>query len=91
MTGIKYDAGKRRWDLLPWHAVEDIVVVLEYGAHKYGDDNWRRVPHARGRYFAAAMRHMIAWWCGQECDTETGCSHVAHAACCMLFLLEGGD
>lgn len=90
MEGKKSDEGKRRWDLLPAEAVEQIVDVLAFGAAKYGDENWRRVPMAERRYFAALMRHVWSWWKGEEMDKETGLPHLAHAGCCLLFLLEIG-
>ena len=73
--------------LLPWRAVQQIVSVLEFGAAKYGADNWQRVPEARQRYFDAAMRHLLAWWDGERLDAESGLPHLAHAGCCILFLL----
>lgn len=56
-----------------------------------GGNNWRRVEGRRERYFAAAMRHLWAWWTGEERDAETGESHLAHAACCVLFLLDEAE
>ncbi len=85
--GAKLDAGKPRWSLLPWQAVARVVEVLEYGARKYAVDNWRLVPDARRRYFDAAQRHLLAWWGGELVDAESGLPHLAHAACCALFLL----
>jgi len=90
-VGRKDDQGKRRWDLLPWGAVEEIVKVLENGAAKYGDFDWKFVPNSRVRYFAAAMRHMVSWWNGEKLDKEDGCSHLAHAACCIIFLMHNLD
>ena len=85
--GRKADAGKPRLSLLPWRAVQQIVSVLEFGAAKYGADNWQRVPEARQRYFDATMRHLLAWWDGERIDAESGLPHLAHAGCCILFLL----
>lgn len=87
MTGIKHDQGKPLWNLLPWKAVEQIVLVLNHGAKKYAPDNWKHVPDARNRYFAALQRHMIQWWEGERLDNESGLPHLAHAGCCLLFLL----
>lgn len=87
--GKKFDTGKLRWDLLPYDAVEDIVAVLTFGARKYDDDNWKYVTPAKPRYFAATMRHLVAWFGGEKLDKETGINHLAHAACCILFLLWG--
>jgi len=35
-----------------------------------------------------AFRHMYAFADGEDMDKETGLSHLAHARCCMAFLLE---
>lgn len=86
-AGVKHDAGKRDWSLLPWDALESVVRVLEYGARKYSANNWRLVPDSTNRYRKALLRHVIAWCSGIENDEETGESHLAHAACCILFLL----
>ena len=84
--GFKADSGKPEWNLLPLAEVEDVVRVLTVGARKYAPDNWQKVPQARARYFAAAMRHLVAWWRGERDDPETGLPHLAHAGCCVLFL-----
>lgn len=87
--GIKHDAGKPRWDLLPWREVGSVVDVLTHGAAKYSPGNWKRVEDQRSRYFAAAMRHLTLWWGGERLDEESGRPHLAHAACCVLFLMWG--
>ena len=91
IAGVKADAGKPRYDLLPWRAIEAVARVMTFGARKYSDDQWRRVPNARQRYFAAALRHLVAWYLGQPTDEESGEPHLAHAACCVLFLIEGDE
>ena len=53
----------------------------------YGPDNWRRVTDAKNRYFAAMVRHITAWWGGEKFDPESGLHHLAHAGCCLLFLM----
>ncbi len=84
--GRKDDTGKPRWDLLPPDALEAIAKVLTIGAVKYEERNWERGMRWH-RPFGALMRHMWAWWCGQTFDPETGEPHLAHAGCCLLFLL----
>lgn len=84
--GKKFDAGKLPWHLLPGDAVEEVVRVLQFGAGKYGERNWER-GMAWSRPFAAAMRHLWAWWRGDDSDPETGLSHLAHALCCIMFLM----
>jgi hypothetical protein len=68
-------------------AARAVVRVLTHGANKYGVGNWQHVPEARDRYFAAAMRHLIAWREGQLVDLDSGLPHLAHAAASLLFLL----
>jgi hypothetical protein len=89
-NGKKNDQGKARYDLLPWKAVTQVVAVLEFGAYvkNYGPDNWRQVKEWRRRYFSAACRHLISWTLGEQLDAESGLPHLAHAACCVLFMLE---
>ena len=87
VEGRKFDQEKLRWDLVPWDSVEQIVDVLTYGAKKYAPDNWKSVPEGRTRYFAALCRHLFAWWRGEKIDPESGKPHLAHAGCCVLFLL----
>lgn len=87
MAGEKKDSGKLRWDLLPFGPIRRIVEVLTFGAAKYADDNWQSVPDSRKRYFAALMRHIDSWWAGETLDQESGKPHLAHAGCCLLFLL----
>lgn len=87
IRGRKDDAGKPRWDLLPVGPAREVVRALTHGAARYGDDNWRRVEEPRRRYYAAALRHMTTWFDGELLDPDTGLSHLAHAACCLLFLL----
>lgn len=87
MKGVKKDSSKLKWDLLPIEAVEQVVRVLMFGARKYSPDNWKRVPDARNRYYAAALRHIFAWRRGSKLDPESKKPHIAHAVCCLIFIL----
>jgi hypothetical protein len=84
--GRKNDTGKDQWHLFPWDAARAIVQVLGFGASKYDPRNWEK-GMAWSRPYAALMRHMTAWWEGDRYDAETGFSHLAHAGCCIIFLI----
>lgn len=83
--GVKLDAGKPRWDLLPFDFLDDVAAVLEYGERKYAARNWE-LGMAWGRLLGAALRHLAAWARGTNTDAESGLPHLAHAACCVLML-----
>lgn len=83
----KDDEGKLRYDLVPPHALEELVQVYTMGAAKYGDRNWQK-GLTWGRVFAAIMRHLWAFWGGEDLDPEDGVPHLAHAAWGCFALLE---
>lgn len=85
--GRKDDNGKPRWDLLPSQPLGLIARVLTFGAQRYGANNWQLLKGARSRYFAATQRHLAAWRQGEKVDAESGLPHLAHAGCCLLFML----
>jgi hypothetical protein len=86
--GKKFDDDKPRWDLLPLEPIKELVQVLTFGAQKYGPENWRKVENGFHRYYAAAMRHLIAYATGELNDPETGLSHIAHTMCNLVFMHE---
>jgi hypothetical protein len=85
--GRKFDDNKVDWDLLPIPAVKDVIGVLMFGAKKYARGNWEHVPDAKRRYYSAALRHLTSWREGERRDEESGLRHLAHAGCCVLFIL----
>lgn len=85
-VGHKHDTGKDRWDLVQWDIITETVKVLTYGANKYGAGNWKSVEQSR--YVAALFRHIIAFLNGEEKDSETELSHLAHAMCNLMFIYE---
>ena len=87
VQGKKLDQNKPRMSLLPKGVLSAVIRVLEFEATKYKVDNWKHVPDAKTRYYDAMHRHIDAWWQGEEKDSETGESHLAHAVCCALFLM----
>lgn len=86
LEGRKDDAGKEAWHLLPTDAVRSIVKVLTFGAVKYAPRNWEKGMNW-SRPYSALHRHVTAWFEGERLDPETGLPHLAHAGCCILFLL----
>lgn len=86
-VAVKEDKDKLRYDLVPVEAMEQIIDVLTYGAKKYKDRNWEKGLEY-SRVYAALQRHLNSFWMGINLDFESQRSHLAHAGCCLLFLLQ---
>ena len=84
---MKFDQDKLPLNLLSTEAMNQTAAVLKFGAQKYAEHNWRG-GFKWSRPLAAAMRHLTAFNDGEDKDPESGLSHLAHAACCIMFLLE---
>ncbi len=86
---IKADSNKTNLAILfdTGKALSDVADVMEFGAKKYDRGNWSKVDD-KERYIAAPLRHLLAYKQGEKIDPESGKSHLAHAVCSLLFLLE---
>ena len=88
--GMKFDQDKTEYHYLSPIALEKLSQVLTFGAKKYEAHNWRK-GFKWSRLISACFRHLYAWMSGDTYDKETGLSHLAHAMCCLMFLLEFED
>ena len=86
--GVKADAGKPEFRLIPQVALLEVAKVMTFGAKKYAPDNWRKVENAHSRYIDAALRHINAHLIGQHKDPESDLSHLAHAVCSLMMAME---
>lgn len=84
--GLKHDQGKERVDLIEPDFMLDLGRVLAFGCIKYEENSWRTVENAEDRYYAAALRHLLAYRKGETMDSETKVSHLSNASACLMFL-----
>ena len=61
------------------------LAMLE-GDRKYGRHNYRVIGVRSSVYYDAAMRHLMAWWEGEDIDPDSGISHVTKALSCLSVL-----
>jgi hypothetical protein len=61
------------------------LAMLE-GDRKYGRHNYRVIGVRSSVYYDAAMRHLMAWWEGEDIDADSGMSHVTKALSCLSVL-----
>lgn len=85
-TGGQKGAKPERFSLIPFDALDEILRSYHYGAEKYSPHNWRR-GYKWSLSFDALMRHLTAWWEGEDKDPESGHHHLAHAGWHVLALL----
>lgn len=88
-SGLKYDEGKNRWDLVPFKYLDELVKVYTEGAKDHGDNRWQDISSER--WFAALMRHITAWRNGQKIDPQYGLHHLAHAMWNCIALMYKDD
>lgn len=60
--------------------------ALLEGAAKYGRHNYRVIGVRSSVYFDATMRHLAAWWEGQDVDPDSGLHHVTKAIASLMVL-----
>ena len=49
------------------------------GARKYGRHNYRVIGVRGSVYYDATLRHVTAWWEGEDLDPERGINHISKA------------
>ena len=80
---------KTRMGLVPTEAIRHTAKAMTNGADKYGAYNWRNENISMSVYYDACLRHLTAWWDGEEKDKDSGCSHLGHAMACIAIILDG--
>lgn len=85
----KFDNNKVRVDLLPVNAMMDIAAVFTFGAKKYFANSYRSGETVVwSRTYGSILRHLFAFWNGQDTDQESGLHHLAHAGTQLMILME---
>lgn len=66
--------------------VQEVGVAMLEGARKYGRHNYRVAGVRTSVYYDAAMRHLQAFWEGQDEDPDSGLSHITKAIASLVVL-----
>lgn len=83
---VKHDGLKPRVDLIPPEVIFAMGAMFRHGAEKYEDRNWEKGMRW-SRVFGSTMRHLWAWWAGEDIDPESKQPHLYSAACCVAMLI----
>jgi hypothetical protein len=84
----QYGEKKLKMSSTPIMPLQEMGKVFELGAKKYGRYNWRLHAVSATVYYDAALRHLMAWFEGEDTDPESGVSHLAHVMACMAILMD---
>ena len=79
---------KPRMSDTPTQSVRLLGQVHTMGAEKYGAFNWREHNVSSTVYYDAAMRHLMAYFDGENLDAESGLPHLAHVMACASILID---
>lgn len=71
---------------VPTQVVGELGLAMMEGALKYGRHNFRVAGVRASVYYDAALRHLAAFWEGQDIDPDSGLPHVVKAMACMAVL-----
>ena len=75
---LHYSEGKSGVDQIPVEVLLEWGDVFSYGEKKYYRNNWLK-GNKFHEFYGSALRHIFAFWEGQEMDSESGIHHLAHA------------
>lgn len=76
----------------PLHFIPPVAMVhlglaMENGGAKYGLMNWREFTVSSSVYYDAMLRHLLAWWDGEDAAPDSQVHHLGHVmACCAIIL-----
>ena len=72
--------------VIPCAPLFEAGLALLEGSCKYGRHNYREAGVRASIYYDASMRHLMAWWEGEDIDADSGLSHVTKAIAGLLVL-----
>lgn len=73
---------------VPANVMAEIGVGMLEGALKYGRHNYRGVGVRASVYYDATLRHLMAWWEGEDLDPDSAAalSHISKAITSLVVL-----
>lgn len=71
---------------VPSHVLFEVGMGMFEGGWKYREANYRVIGVRASIYFDAAMRHLIAWWEGEDIDPASQIHHISKVISCLMVL-----
>lgn len=76
---------------VPAAAVLYAALAMQDGANKYGPYNWRSKRVTASIYIDACLRHLAAWFDGEELAEDSKVPHLGHALACLSILIDAKE
>lgn len=86
-----FGAKKIPLEVVPPSAIHALAEAFSDGVKKYGPYNWRDKTISSSVYYGAALRHISAWWDGEDLAEDSGIHHLHHAIACIAMLIDGSS
>lgn len=71
---------------VPAHVLMSASLAMLEGAIKYARHNYRVAGVRSSVYYDASLRHLFAWWEGEDIDPDSGLSHIDKAIASLIVL-----
>lgn len=71
---------------IPAHVLFEVGMGMFEGGWKYREANYRVIGVRASIYYDAAMRHLIAWWEGEDIDPASQIHHISKVISCLAVL-----
>lgn len=71
---------------IPSGPIAELGLAMLEGARKYGRHNYRAIGVRTSVYYDAVLRHLTAFWEGQDVDPDSGVAHITKAIACLVVL-----
>jgi hypothetical protein len=81
-VGIK----KVPFSTVPASIIAEVGLAMLEGGRKYGRHNYRAIGVRTSVYYDACMRHLTAYWEGEDIDPDSGLNHLTKAIACLVVL-----
>lgn len=71
---------------IPMTVLGELAVGMSEGARKYGRHNYRASDVLNSVYVDAALRHIMAFWEGEDTDPDSGMHHLSKAIASLAVI-----
>lgn len=74
------------FSVIPCPVLAEVGLAMLEGGIKYRRHNYRIAGVRASVYYDACLRHLMAWWEGEDIDPDSGISHISKAIAGLIVL-----